>query len=190
MHYSQQSTPELPPVSTVCGMLGCVQVIGAERGAERAMGYRGTPEGQRQASVLRAAEHAAGRARSLIVAGLPMEHDQYKRYVRGDTPLKWDQIPLFAAAYGVPTQDLTRALGLVAPDDPDWDFLAELKRLWPNHPEAVEATYRGLAHAPQDVQRIVIAEIAQTLRRDRSESQAPDHPDRAERGLVGVRRTG
>jgi hypothetical protein len=77
------------------------------------VGYRDTPEGQRQAKALRDAERDSGRKRSEIVAVLPMEHDQYKRYLRGDTPLRWDQIPLFAEAYGIKAADLSRALGLM-----------------------------------------------------------------------------
>lgn len=82
-------------------------------GMERRLGYRDTPAGERQARVLQALERAAGRRRAEIVAGLPLEHDQYRRYLRGDTPLRWDQIATFAAAYGVSTEHVARELGLI-----------------------------------------------------------------------------
>lgn len=138
------------------GMLGVQSVIGTLRRAERAVAYRETSEGQRQATVLRQAEQDSGRKRSEIVAELPMEHDQYKRYVRGDTPIKWDQVPQFAAVYGMSPAVLAERLGLaeafgIAPD-PDWNLRAELDRLLPEHPRYaahLEAEFAGELIATQ-----------------------------------------
>lgn len=77
------------------------------------MGYRETPLGKRQGKVLSDLEKASGRTRKAIVADVSFGHDQYKRYLRGDTPMKWDQIPQFARAFRIPIADLTRRLGLL-----------------------------------------------------------------------------
>jgi hypothetical protein len=102
---------------------------------ELRVGYRATPAGEQQARVLQDLERACGRRRAEIVAELPMEHDQYRRYLRGDTPLRWDQIATFAAAYRVSAASVAKLLGLVEepPDAPpklvetrfshDWDEL-------------------------------------------------------------------
>jgi hypothetical protein len=85
--------------------------------AERATRFRATEKGQRQQAALRRFERESGRKRSAIVADLDREievgHDQYRRYLRGDTPLRWDQIGVFARALNATQADLTRALGLL-----------------------------------------------------------------------------
>ena len=148
-------------------------MIGVLRMAEDAVRFRDTEKGRAQSEVLRSFESDCGRKRSVIVAELTeaidVQHDQYRRYLRGDTPLKWDQIGAFARAFRVTTAALTQALGLMddaaitataePPDDPTWNFLEELRRAWPDDPEAVEATYRRLGGAPQSIQRAVIDAI-------------------------------
>jgi len=79
--------------------------------------FRDTPQGARQREVLRALEKDAGRKRAFIVADLTTDievgHDQYRRYLRGDTPLQWSHFSAFAKAFKVTTSELTRALGLM-----------------------------------------------------------------------------
>jgi hypothetical protein len=84
---------------------------------EGAVRFRNTDEGRRQRDALRKLERDSGRRRSAIVADLDREievgHDQYRRYLRGDTPLRLDQIGAFARALKVAQSTLTRALGLM-----------------------------------------------------------------------------
>lgn len=85
--------------------------------ADAAVRFRDTDKGQQQRDVLRRLEQQSGRKRSAIVAELDAEinvgHDQYRRYLRGDTPLRWDQIDVFARAFGATKAELSRALGLL-----------------------------------------------------------------------------
>jgi hypothetical protein len=85
--------------------------------ADAAARFRDTEKGRQQRETLRRLERESGRKRSAIVADLDREievgHDQYRRYLRGDTPLRWDQIGVFAWAFKVSQAELTRALGLL-----------------------------------------------------------------------------
>lgn len=106
------------------------------------MKYRETADGKRQAKTLRALEKASGRKPKEIVSELPLGHDQYKRYKRGDTPMKWDQIPLFASAYGTSAPAIAGALGLC--DEPD--LRAALASVLPeDDAELVEHALRAFA---------------------------------------------
>lgn len=97
-------------------------MIGTLSRADDAVRFRYTEKGARQRDVLRQLEQDSGRKRSAIVADLDAQinvgHDQYRRYLRGDTPLRWDQIDVFAKALNTTKAELSRALGLLD-DDPD-----------------------------------------------------------------------
>jgi hypothetical protein len=130
---------------------------------DSAVRFRDTDQGQRQRDALRAAERDSGRKRSAIVADLDAEinigHDQFLRYLRGDTPLRWDQIGVFARALGCTQAGLTRALGLL--DDEREDIRARsaeaLGPTWADGaPETVEAMTEGLLRlSPADRARVL-----------------------------------
>lgn len=79
--------------------------------------FQDTDRGGQQSNGLRRLEKASGRKRSAIVAeldeALEIGHDQYRRYLRGETPLKLDQFDAFAHAFRVTTAELSRAIGLL-----------------------------------------------------------------------------
>jgi hypothetical protein len=135
---------------------------------------RVTFDGQRQRAALERFQEATELDATAIARAVGLSYPQYNRYRWGRLPLRTDQIPVFAAAYGVTTATLTQALGLmddiaVSADDPAWDFRAELKRAKPNDPEGAARLYRELAEAGQDIQRAVIATIVDSARRNRDE---------------------
>jgi hypothetical protein len=123
--------------------------------------------------VLRRFEEKSQRKRAQIVAdlygGLGVQHDQYRRYLRGDTPLRWDQIGAFARALGTTTPCLTQALGLM--DDEDTRTLREI--LHGHIPEGdierFEAEHEGKPLADQQAAAYGILRLA-ALQRERTRS--------------------
>lgn len=133
-----------------------------------AVRFRDTAKGQQQRDVLRQLERDSGRKRSAIVADLDAElnvgHDQYRRYLRGDTPLRWDQIDAFARACRTTKADLVRALGLMD-DEPDPEILrrtnAALGQVATSLPPAqVRETARRLGEHPERVQEDLLRRLA------------------------------
>lgn len=69
----------------------------------------------RQAAALQAADEYAQRrqerrSRTRLAADLGLGYDQYARYVNGETPLRIEQIELFAQVYGLDAAVLGRAI--------------------------------------------------------------------------------
>lgn len=90
--------------------------------ADDAVRFKDTNRSRQQSTGLRQLEKDSGRKRSAIVAELDeairVGHDQYRRYLRGDTSLNTGQFDAFARAFKVTTAELTRAIGLLD-DEPD-----------------------------------------------------------------------
>jgi hypothetical protein len=118
------------PFSPVWCKMGGHFVIGTPSRAEDAVRFRDTPAGERQRDVLRQLERDSKRKRVEIVAELyaeiAVQHDQYRRYLRGDTPLRWDQIGAFARALRTTQSALSRALGLLDDEGVDTRTLREI----------------------------------------------------------------
>lgn len=143
----------------------------ADRAVTQKEAFKDTAEGRRQSEVLRRLERDSGRKRSEIVAELPVEHDQYRRYLRGGSPLRWDHVSLFAAAFRVPTAHLSQALGLF--DDADLPSLCQRSReaVGPSGIEGGEDGINEMARvlntlAPDDQDRILrqVAEATASYR--------------------------
>jgi hypothetical protein len=90
--------------------------------------YRDTAAGQRQHEALSRFQRDAGLDATQAARTVGLSYPQYNRYLWGRLPLRTDQIPRFAAAYGVPKSELTRALGLLddAMDQP-WSMREALR---------------------------------------------------------------
>lgn len=106
---------------------------------------------ERQAVALGAAERLATEddrtTRTKLAGALNLSYDQYARYVNGDTPLRVEQIPLFASAYGINERILGHAIltgDLTGLDEP-YDMAADLRGHIPEDdiPDFV-AKYAGL----------------------------------------------
>lgn len=104
---------------------------------------------QRQAAVLFAADQLAQRkqkargekpSRTRLAADVGMGYDQYARYVNGETPLRFDQVGLFATVYGIDPDVLGRAI--LAGDAQAIEQLAQ-----PAEPYDMAADLRG--HIPE-----------------------------------------
>lgn len=88
---------------------------------------------QYQERALQAAERQVNKSRTKLAADLGIGYDQYARYVNGDTPLKFEQVALFADAYGLDPQILGQAIltGDVGPIEDTapagWDMATALR---------------------------------------------------------------
>jgi hypothetical protein len=152
--------------------------------------YETTSEGKRQAAALRDFEKRSGRERKHIVAELPVGHDQYRRYLRGTTPLPAEYVPWFAKAWRVPRLEITTALGLdgkvldalglAPPDDPNWDFRAEHQRADPDHPERADRAYEDHKDKPQSMQRVMVELLASLHGMDNPSTRRAIAEERAE----------
>lgn len=146
-------------------------MIGLVSRADEAVRFRETERGRRQGAALRDLEQGSGRKRSAIVADLDdairVGHDQYRRYLRGDTPLRIDQFDAFAAAYRVTKADLARALGLLD-DDVDAALRARAAEavgpdFAPQMGRTLDAVARTLAQHGTDIQDEVLEQIRSVL---------------------------
>jgi len=127
--------------------------------AETSVTVRARQQGER----LRALRERMGVSKGHLMDALGFKSSRtYDLYEDGTSIIRLDRVEDWAAAFEMPVPVFLDAV-LAGGDDPDWDFLAELQRLWPDNPEAVERTYHGLAQAPQDIQRTVISEIRRVL---------------------------
>lgn len=122
-------------------------------------------DGQRQRDALTRFQGEAGIDATVAARAVNLSYPQYNRYLWGRLPLRTDQIPAFAAAYGVATATLTRALGLLdePADDASWDFLAALRRAVPD-PSYVEQAFATGHDAPRDIQRIIVETAGEAYR--------------------------
>lgn len=75
--------------------------------------YRDTAAGQQQREALARFQKDAGLDATVAAGLVGLSYPQYNRYLWGKLPLRTDQVPLFAAAYGITKAELTRALGLL-----------------------------------------------------------------------------
>lgn len=85
-----------------------------------------------------------GRSRTQIAAELGLGYDQYARYVNGDTPIRFEQIDLFAGVYGVHPHDLGRAILSGDLTDLEWTMAGALRSHIPEADiPAFEAEWAG-----------------------------------------------
>ena len=133
-----------------------------------------------------------GKSRTQIAAALGLGYDQYARYVNGDTPLRFEQIELFASVYGVDPHTLGQAILtgdaslFDAPASP-FDFEAALQRLEPIIPEHVAQAREQFAGAPELGQRAAI-DVLETVAA--IEGMMPKRSLAKERAEYEGRRTG
>jgi hypothetical protein len=92
------------------------------------------------------------------------------RYLNGTTPLGSEQFEGFAMAFETTEAALIAACFPVMtgdmPDDPTWDFRAELHRAWPHDAAFADQTYQEHANAPQFAQRAVVDALRRLATRD------------------------
>lgn len=82
----------------------------------------------RQRDGLTALQEACERSPTDIASDLGMSDPNYRRYVAGRVPLRYDQFARFAGAYGVTVAELVRSIGLL--DDEataGWDMATALR---------------------------------------------------------------
>lgn len=96
------------------------------RGQGALVADRQTFDGQRQRDALTAFQKAAGMDATMGARAVGLSYPQYNRYLWGRVPLRTDQIPSFAAAYGITKAELSQALGLF--DDADLPSLCQRAR--------------------------------------------------------------
>jgi transcriptional regulator with XRE-family HTH domain len=102
---------------------------------ERRVTDRPRFDGRRQREALTGLQKASGLDATTVARAVNLSYPQYNRYLWGRVPLRTDQIADFAAAYGVPTAELIRALGLLDPAPEE--TIIEL-RLSPNEDEMLQ----------------------------------------------------
>jgi transcriptional regulator with XRE-family HTH domain len=136
-----------------------------------------TQRAQEQGKRLRKLRENRGISKGRLMDTLGLESTNgYDLYERGKSVIRLDRVSEWAAAFEMSERAFLDAV-LMSDDDPEWDFLAELRQLWPDDPGAVERTYRGLAQASQDIQRIVISEIRKAFEEEQPRAVPEERAD-------------
>jgi hypothetical protein len=124
---------------------------------------RVTFDGQKQRDALTGFQAASGIDATTAARAVHLSYPQYNRYLWGKLPLRTDQIPLFAAAYGISKAELTRALGLM--DDEIDPVLRErvIAALGPEAerrtPEYIDEVTLRLSQQDEDVREDALREL-------------------------------
>lgn len=125
---------------------------------------------ERQARALQTAEELVvavrgrkrGKSRTQLAVETGLGYDQYLRYVNGETPIRVEQIGLFARAYDLDPDVLGQAIvtgdtsELVAES---WDFRAELAAAAPDRPDMAEQLWRENLDQSESDQRAIVAAL-------------------------------
>jgi len=101
----------------------------------------------------------------------------YDLYERGVSVIRFDRVPEWAAAFGISEQEFLDAVlepskpaqmtgAFDMPDDPAWDFQAELHRVWPHDAAFADQTYQEHVSAPQFAQKAVVDALRRLAARD------------------------